>query len=335
MRGAPILALLGLASGIALPREHVTSSVVPSLVAVPTSSQAQPRPTDAFSAQSVDKGTASTAAATCSNPLERKEWRQLSNEERRSYINAVKCLHSTAPEAGYEIAAVQNILDDMTYTHNSLAGDIHFVAQFLPWHRWILARHESLLRNMCGYTGAQPYWDWTKDAEAGNVAGSAIWDPETGFGGNGAATGRSTSGYVSCVADGPFANYKLTLGRGSPNQDRQGNEEHCLNRRFNNGRADFFGRTQVGDMRASTYNAATMNAINRLTRFEDFASALERQPHGQVHNAIGGDMSPTTAPNDPIFYLHHANVDRAWAKVCLLWRSSGEVVVVFAFRSWC
>jgi tyrosinase len=27
-------------------------------------------------------------------------------------------------------------------------------------------------------------------------------------------------------------------------------------------------------------------------------------------------MGPATSPNEPLFMLHHANVDRAWAKVC-------------------
>lgn len=43
---------------------------------------------------------------------------------------------------------------------------------------------------------------------------------------------------------------------------------------------------------------------------------LELQPHAQVHNAVGGDtgwMSYfTCAARDPIFWLHHANIDRLW-----------------------
>jgi hypothetical protein len=26
-------------------------------------------------------------------------------------------------------------------------------------------------------------------------------------------------------------------------------------------------------------------------------------------------MGPSTSPNEPLFFLHHANVDRVWAKV--------------------
>jgi Common central domain of tyrosinase/Polyphenol oxidase middle domain len=43
---------------------------------------------------------------------------------------------------------------------------------------------------------------------------------------------------------------------------------------------------------------------------------LEIQPHGQVHNAVGGPKGWmsffTCAARDPIFWLHHANIDRLW-----------------------
>jgi len=44
---------------------------------------------------------------------------------------------------------------------------------------------------------------------------------------------------------------------------------------------------------------------------------LEAAPHNLVHRTIGleGDLgSPETAARDPIFWLHHANVDRLWVK---------------------
>jgi tyrosinase len=44
---------------------------------------------------------------------------------------------------------------------------------------------------------------------------------------------------------------------------------------------------------------------------------LEATPHGDVHTLVGGPfgfMSAfDTAPLDPIFWLHHANIDRLWA----------------------
>ena len=34
--------------------------------------------------------------------------------------------------------------------------------------------------------------------------------------------------------------------------------------------------------------------------------------HNRVHVFIGGDMAPSSSPNDPVFYLNHCNVDRIW-----------------------
>ncbi|PIL38595.1 tyrosinase family protein [Massilia psychrophila] len=47
-----------------------------------------------------------------------------------------------------------------------------------------------------------------------------------------------------------------------------------------------------------------------------FETNIESGPHNPVHNLIGGEMANMTSPRDPIFYLHHANIDRlchAWA----------------------
>ncbi len=47
--------------------------------------------------------------------------------------------------------------------------------------------------------------------------------------------------------------------------------------------------------------------------FPAFSPSFEWSPHGQVHNQIGGNMSGfNTAGNDPIFWLHHCNIDRVW-----------------------
>lgn len=61
------------------------------------------------------------------------------------------------------------------------------------------------------------------------------------------------------------------------------------------------------------------------TSYSPFNSALEQTPHGSVHCATGVASCPSgymgyvpTAGNDPIFYSHHANIDRlyqCWLKV--------------------
>jgi tyrosinase len=42
------------------------------------------------------------------------------------------------------------------------------------------------------------------------------------------------------------------------------------------------------------------------------ASLLE-SAHNRVHSKISGDMDSFVSPRDPIFWLHHANIDRLWA----------------------
>ena len=52
-------------------------------------------------------------------------------------------------------------------------------------------------------------------------------------------------------------------------------------------------------------------------KLEGWSPDTRQQPaphlHNQVHVFIGGDMEQGTSPNDPLFYLNHANIDRLWA----------------------
>lgn len=43
-----------------------------------------------------------------------------------------------------------------------------------------------------------------------------------------------------------------------------------------------------------------------------FEPSFEGAPHNPVHDIIGGWMADLQSPTDPIFWLHHANVDRLW-----------------------
>ncbi|HEV3470171.1 MAG TPA: tyrosinase family protein [Pyrinomonadaceae bacterium] len=47
--------------------------------------------------------------------------------------------------------------------------------------------------------------------------------------------------------------------------------------------------------------------------FNSFSSSLEGTPHGDVHVTVGGGMgSFEFAARDPVFWLHHCNIDRLW-----------------------
>lgn len=49
----------------------------------------------------------------------------------------------------------------------------------------------------------------------------------------------------------------------------------------------------------------------------EFPGAVEHNPHNFVHGAVGGDMAGFQSPLDPLFWIHHCNIDRLWE----IWRS--------------
>ncbi|HEX2095130.1 MAG TPA: tyrosinase family protein [Longimicrobiaceae bacterium] len=60
-------------------------------------------------------------------------------------------------------------------------------------------------------------------------------------------------------------------------------------------------------------SAVDSGAAMPHTSFWSFQTALEGTPHGMVHVGVGGYMRLVeTSALDPIFYLHHANIDRLW-----------------------
>lgn len=99
--------------------------------------------------------------------------------------------------------------------------------------------------------------------------------------------------------------------RGDCRYRRQFPRPHCLIRNY--------------DARNFTafYPSETIDAVVRSARdFDQIRQRIEWVPHGLVHAAVGGpegDMTAMHSPNDPIFWLHHANVDRLWWN----WQQSG------------
>ncbi|TVY26376.1 Tyrosinase [Lachnellula hyalina] len=51
-----------------------------------------------------------------------------------------------------------------------------------------------------------------------------------------------------------------------------------------------------------------------LPEYEDFFTRLEFDAHNAIPTFIRGDFYDITAPNDPVFYLHHTQLGRLWWK---------------------
>jgi tyrosinase len=175
--------------------------------------------------------------------------------------------------------------DDFAFVHAKLFPQIHDFAGFLPWHRYFITVYEQALRD-CGYTGTAMYWDWA--ADAANPTKASVWDPVTGFGGDGAATPDKDN--RRCVTDGPFKNYRPVYY----------NFEvfpHCLSREWYKDDP----LSNVIDMGNASYTPARVAEVTANAVFDDFRRDLENGPHGGVHRGVGfgyGDMGfQNASPN--------------------------------------
>ena len=185
---------------------------------------------------------------------------------------------------------------------------------------------EQALRDECGYEGALPYWDnarFSRDQKA-----SRVWDGSmTSFGGDGeyledghgpfevvipglainltipwpAGTGGG------CVRDGPFANFSVSLGPvdkpyvDPANKYGYAANPRCLRRNF----------SPASGAKLSWDNAAT---LLKSTDIAAFCTNMDKLWHRESHAFVGRDgIDLLTSPNDPAFYLLHAQVDRLWA----------------------
>lgn len=87
--------------------------------------------------------------------------------------------------------------------------------------------------------------------------------------------------------------------------------------------AEFTDASSTNPLYVSRVNTNVRQALtmapfsSTLTNFPRGASnafepSVEGAPHNPVHDIIGGIMSTMQSPVDPIFWLHHANIDRLW-----------------------
>ncbi|RPB11325.1 Di-copper centre-containing protein [Morchella conica CCBAS932] len=258
-----------------------------------------------------DNGDGDYSYGTCSSPIVRKEWRALTTEQKSDYIDAVKCMMALPAIDTANVPGAVSRFDDFQGGHILATEFIHYVGQFLPWHRYFVSVYEKAIREECGWTLGQPYWDWTQDYQ--DWPGSEIWDPTTGFGGNGVyvdcpeVTVTCLPGGTGggCITDGPFANITVHIGPA----DSLDRNDHCLSRDFHSQFPEQY------------FTPSAMNATMSLPTFDGFRQSLEGLlndvdhigQHGSGHGGTGGTMVDLfSSPGDPLFYLHHGQLDRLW-----------------------
>lgn len=156
---------------------------------------------------------------------------------------------------------------------------------FLPWHRAYLVALERICRDLSGKADfALPYWNWTVEREL-----------------PAAFTGDNN----------PLSHRRPGFGRGASLSDDMVGQA-VMSRIMNSPDFEAFGSTRPRGQ--SDASAQWQRRTGAKTEFEF-------NPHDGVHQTLGGDMATVAnSSRDPIFYLHHANVDRLWSA----WNARGN-----------
>lgn len=115
-------------------------------------------------------------SGNCTNPAVRIEWRDMSEQDRKGWVQAVRKLMDLPASGAFSAVGAKSRYDDLVAVHYQMTQTIHGVAQFLLWHRYYLHLFEDLLRSEGGLTGPFPWWDETRDA--GNFAKAPMFTSE-------------------------------------------------------------------------------------------------------------------------------------------------------------
>lgn len=228
----------------------------------------------------------------------------------------------------------------------------HMGPAFLPWHRVYLDVFEQALSSVSGKDITVPYWDWTDDGSTAAVFSDDFMggtgDPAEGYA---VMTGPLRKGefVVSFTdvddVDSIFADVNtdpnpvtyLTRAIGmfpggwQPALPTATDVQTTLNvavydaepwdctpdttKSFRNSLEGWRGKS------GNFCDSATKNMDARPD-----GSGLRSKMHNVVHIYVGGifpadnpagsaagSMAQNTSPNDPVFWIHHANIDRIWA----------------------
>ncbi len=161
---------------------------------------------------------------------------------------------------------------------------------FLPWHRLYLHYFERIVRSAVISDGgpddwALPYWDYDRGGTS-NTLPPAFRNPLMPDGSENPLYVRERRRSINAGAPLPEEITSPALALGMPTftpLPRPG---------FGGGRT-------------------------RVAHFWTEPGGLEQTPHNDIHNAVGGPggwmADPDLAALDPIFWLHHANIDRLWS----------------------
>ena len=242
--------------------------------------------------------------------LKRREYNMLSTDskgydEKQLLIDAFHWIHDhctdnpSNPECGtYEGTSAswgfkQSIADHLWYS-----GHAHGQSKFLPWHRQYMLEIEEKMQVFHKCVNL-PYWDWTKEFTDGTLRGEHIFESEY-FG--------QLDGDQSQPTPVPTG---VNLGQFQSTTPTYSDYYEVPDGTYHN---QWAGQDLDRNGGSSSSFASEAEIANLLTvgSYASFRSMLEGGPHVPPHTKIGGEMGNYRSPGDPLFWLHHAFVDKIW-----------------------
>jgi tyrosinase len=202
-----------------------------------------------------------------------------------AYAAAVKAMKGRKPDDPTSWSYQANIHGTTEPAKNLWNQCQHATWYFLPWHRMYLYYFERIVRAAVVENGgpgdwALPYWNYCLGDKHAFLPGPFQGPPH----------GQEGPLYVAS------RDPRLNSGEeGMPTYVTS--PVKALHRPHFVGKAEFGGPAAGHQHSGETWGT------------------LEREPHNAVHMFVKGLMeSPETAAQDPIFWLHHGNIDRLWSE---------------------
>lgn len=165
----------------------------------------------------------------------------------------------------------------------------HGSVDFFPWHRHYLHRFEEACRSVLGDPSfSLAYWDWTA---SNGILPAPFYDIR-----------ELTPEYWrdSSVIESPRGRVNTRATRDLPKNT-----------------------SLLSDVKGAEITEEKVLLALQKPDFDGFRRTIEGTQHNNVHNICGGGgghMSNAMSPLDPVFWVHHCNVDRLWAQ----WQDAGN-----------
>lgn len=270
----------------------------------------------------------------------RKDVKDLTRREKADFIAAIKKLKSSPPPR--DDPRVANLYDHFVATHVSKmvcwsdpgpeqGAYAHIGPDTVTWHRQFLLDFEHALSEAAGKPVAIPYWDFTSEESTAAMFADDFMGPG----------GDKADDYV--VTSGPFRKGQWRLNVKGFYDTNPGQSDWLVRAVATESSADHLqtpeyvcfvlGRPSYdvapwnlsSDPQQSFRQAWDGTSPNPQTCQKGIVTGLgepvggEWSGHIWGHHYVGGEnlegqpgsmTDVTTSPNDPIFWLHHANLDR-------------------------